>query len=91
MSEISNNKAYETLYRLSKIIGFNMPSDDKLINNLSYTHYLRFIFDIKKPIIYKHYFNNKFIEIYLYGSYNMINKIFMILQTCLTLKIKNCI
>ncbi len=47
MSEISNNKAYETLYRLSKIIGFNMPNDDKLINNLSYTHYLRFIFDIK--------------------------------------------
>ncbi|EEU7561155.1 DUF2972 domain-containing protein, partial [Campylobacter jejuni] len=73
VSEISNNKAYETLYRLSKIIGFNMPNDDKLINNLSYTHYLRFIFDIKKPIIYKHYFNNKFIEIYLYGSYNMIN------------------
>ncbi|EOH3490687.1 DUF2972 domain-containing protein, partial [Campylobacter jejuni] len=57
VSEISNNKAYETLYRLSKIIGFNMPNDDKLINNLSYTHYLRFIFDIKKPIIYKHYFN----------------------------------
>ncbi|MBZ7929192.1 DUF2972 domain-containing protein [Campylobacter sp. RM10542] len=76
VSEISNNKAYETLYKLSKIVGFSLPNNSKLINNLSYTHYLRFIFDIEKPIIYRHYFDSRYIELYLYNNYRIIDENF---------------
>ncbi|MBT0860142.1 DUF2972 domain-containing protein, partial [Campylobacter coli] len=74
-SEISASKAYLKLKEIGDIVGFSVPEDSNLINKISFTHYLRFIFDIDRPIIYTHQINPGLnLQIFIFHMYQQTER-----------------
>ncbi|EGK7495564.1 DUF2972 domain-containing protein [Campylobacter jejuni] len=74
-SEINPSKGYLKLKQLGENLGFEVPMNNALIDGVNFTHFLRFIFDIDKPIVYIHYLDhNSSLKIFIYHMYQVTQK-----------------